>query len=68
MPASKQKEEKMWDLVNELANSGKYSGYQAIEWELTERNYSRARFLLGTETVRSRINRQCAEAVKGKTF
>ena len=62
MPASRVKEERMWRLADELARSGEYSGWIAIEHELTTCGYSRARRLLDDERSRKRLDRMCSEA------
>ncbi len=62
MPASRQKEERMWRRVDQLIRSGKHSGWLSIEWVLREEGYSRARYLLDQEGVRERIDNQCREA------
>jgi hypothetical protein len=64
MPVDK-KEERMWQLADELADSGDYQGYQAIEWELRSRGYPRARSLMDIESVRQRYDERCAKARKG---
>jgi hypothetical protein len=35
MPASREKEERMWKLADELAHSGDHDGWLAVEWETT---------------------------------
>ena len=42
MPLGRRKEERMWTLAYEMARSGEYQGYQAIEWELRSLGYPRA--------------------------
>jgi hypothetical protein len=64
MPASREKENRMWALADQLAKSGRYSGWLPIEWELRERGYPRARQLLDNERVREGLDRACAEARK----
>lgn len=51
MPRSPDKEARMWKLADQLAASGEYSGWWAIEVELRERGYSRAKQLLDNERV-----------------
>jgi hypothetical protein len=62
MPASRQKEERMWNEAYKMARSGEHRTYQSIEWELIEQGYSRARTLLDSEGVREKLNRMCDEA------
>lgn len=57
----------MWQLANELARSGDYSGWLDIEWELRSRGYGRARQLLDNESTRDRLDKMCAEARKGRS-
>ena len=62
MPASRDKEDRMWRLVEEFASSGKYSNWLEIELELRSRGFSRARYLLDREVLRERLNCKCSEA------
>ena len=64
MPPSRQKEERMWKLAYEMARSGDYGGWWAIEVELRSLGYSRARQLLDTERTREEMDRLCAKAQK----
>jgi hypothetical protein len=66
MPASRQKEERMWRLADELARSGDFGGWWEIEVELRSRGYSRARSLLDNERTRERLDRMCAESPKAR--
>ena len=66
MPLGRRKEERMWTLAYEMARSGEYQGYQAIEWELRSLGYPRARQLLDNEQMRERLDRMCTEAQKGR--
>ncbi len=66
MPQSRQKEERMWILAYEMARSGDYGGWWAIEVELRSLGYPRARQLLDTEQTRERLDHMCAEAQKGR--
>ncbi len=65
MPPSRQKEERMWKLADQMARSGEYPRWLAIEWELRAQGYSRARQLLDNEQTRNRLDRLCNEARKG---
>ena len=56
----------MWELAWELARSGDYSGWWAIEVELRNRGYSRAKSLLDNERTRERLDRMCAESRKAR--
>jgi len=62
MPSSKSKEERMWKLAYQMADSGKYNNWLEIEWELRGQGYSRARQLLDDEATRERFDNRCAEA------
>ena len=55
----------MWELARELANSGEYSDWYAIQMELRDRGYPRARQLLDNERVRERLDQACANARSG---
>ena len=66
MPPNRQKEERMWTLANEMARSGRYLGWWAIEVELRSQGFSRARQLLDDELHRDRLDRMCANARKGR--
>ena len=66
MPQSRKKEERMWILAYEMARSGEYQGYQAIEWELRSLGYPRARQLLNDEQTHDQLDRMCADARKGR--
>jgi hypothetical protein len=66
MPTSGQKEERMWNLADEMARSGNYIGWLEIEWELRSLGYGRARQLLDDERIRERLDRICAESRKAK--
>ncbi len=62
MPRSREKEERMWRLAHQMAESGRYSGWLQIEWELRERGFQRARQLLDDEGIRERLNQACTAA------
>ncbi len=62
MPASRAKEERMWDLADKMARSGEYSNWLSIEWELRSRGYIRAHQLLDDEWIRDRLDRLCDAA------
>jgi len=64
MPPSRQKEERMWKLADQMARSSEYSGWQTIEWELRALGYSRARQLLDNDRTRERLDHLCDEARK----
>ena len=65
MPISRKKEERMWRLADQMAQSGKYSNWLGIEHELRSRGYSRARQLLDRESVRERLDKMWAGAGEG---
>ncbi len=67
MPPSRQKEERMWKLTDEMARSGDYGGWWDIEVELRSLGYFRARQLLDNERIREKLDRLCAKAQKGRT-
>ncbi len=64
MLPSRPKEERMWKLADEMARSGEYGGWWAIEGELRSLGYSRARQLLDNERTREEMDRRCAKAQK----
>lgn len=66
MPTSHQKEERMWMLAYEMARSGDYLGWRAIEVELRSQGYSRARQLLDDEKTRDQLDGMCIDAQKGR--
>ena len=49
-----------------LAHSGGYSGWQAVEQELQAEGFSRVHSLLGDGRIREDLNMICAEARMGK--
>lgn len=67
MPASREKEERMWKLADKFARSGEYTSWHLIEAELRQLGYSRARQLLDNERVRESLNALCREAQKAKS-
>jgi hypothetical protein len=62
MTINRDKEVRMWELADSLANSGRFRHWRQIEWELKDRGYSRARRLLDDEEVRERLDSLCASA------
>ncbi len=65
-PVSRVRDDVMWALAYNLAQSGEYAGWWAIEVELRGQGFSRARQLLDDEKIRARLDRMCAEARKDK--
>ncbi len=63
---SRVRDDVMWALAYNLAQSGEYSGWWAIEVELRARGFSRARQLLDDEQIRDRLDGMCAQARKDK--
>ncbi len=64
---SRQKEERMWRRAYEMARSGDYGDWWAIEVELRIQGFSRARQLLDDEQKRERLDGMCVEARKDRT-
>jgi hypothetical protein len=64
MPASRQKEERMWELAYKMARSGQHRSYQSIERELRDCGFGRARTLLDDGDIREKLDRMCDEARK----
>ena len=63
---SQVRDDGMWALADNLARSGEYTGWWAIEVELRAQGFSRARQLLDDEQTRERLNIMCTEARKDK--
>ena len=64
---SRERDERMWALAYNLAQSGVYIGSWDIELELRAQGFSRARQFLADEKIRTRLYRMCAEARKDKS-
>ncbi len=63
---SRVRDDVMWALAYNLAQSGEYAGWWDIEVELIDQEFSRARQLLDDEQIRERLDTMCAEARKDK--
>ncbi len=63
---SQVRDEVMWALAYNLAQSGEHVGWRDIEAELMSQEFSRARELLDDKQIRERLDRMCAEARKDK--
>ncbi len=63
---SRVRDDGMWALAYNLARSGEYTGWWAIEVELRAQGFSRARQLLDDEQTRERLNIMGTEARKDK--
>ncbi len=63
---SRVRDDVMWALAYNLAQSGEYAGWRDIEAELEGQEFSRARQLLDDKQVRERLDRMCAEARKDR--
>ncbi len=63
---SRVRDDVMWALAYNLAQSGEYAGWWDIEVELIGQEFSRARQLLDDEQIRERLDTMCAEARKDK--
>ena len=63
---SRVRDDIMWALAYNLAQSGEYAGWRVIEAELEGQEFSRARQLLDDKQVRERLDRMCAEARKDR--
>ncbi len=63
---SRVRDEIMWALAYNLAQSGEYAGWWDIEAELERQEFSRARQLLDNKQIRERLDGMCAEARKDK--
>ena len=63
---SRVRDDIMWALAHNLAQSGEYTGWWDIEVELKDQGFSRARQLLDDEQIREHLVTMCAEARKDK--
>ncbi len=63
---SRVRDEVMWALAYNLAQSGEYAGWRDIEAELEGQEFSRARQLLNDKQIRERLDIMCSEARKDK--
>ncbi len=63
---SRVRDEVMWALAYNLAQSGEYDGWWDIKAELMSQEFSRARQLLDDKQIRERLDTMCAEARKDK--
>ena len=63
---SRVRDEIMWALAYNLAQSGEYAGWRDIEVELEGQEFSRSRQLLNDKQIRERLDTMCAEARKDK--
>ncbi len=63
---SRVRDDVMWALAYNLAQSGEYAGWWDIEVELKGQEFSRARQLLNDKQIRERLDTMCAEARKDK--
>ncbi len=64
---SRVRNEVMWALAYNLAQSGEYAGWSDIEAELEGQEFSRARQLLNDKQIRERLDTMCAEERKDKS-
>ncbi len=63
---SRVRDDVMWALAYNLAQSGEYTGWWDVEVELRAQGFSRARQLLDDEQIRERLDGMCAEAREDK--
>ena len=63
---SRVRDEIMWALAYNLAQSGEYAGWWDIEAELKNQEFSRARQLLNDKQNRQRLDTMCSEARRDK--
>ncbi len=56
------RDEIMWALAYNLAQSGEYAGWWDIEAELKNQEFSGARQLLDNKQTRQRLDSMCSEA------
>ncbi len=63
---SRVRDDIMWALAHNLAQSGEYVGWRDIEVELESQEFSRAHQLLDDKQIRERLDTMCSEARKDK--
>ncbi len=63
---SRVRDDVMWALAYNLAQSGEYAGWRDIEVELKNQEFSRARQLLDNKEIRQRLDTMCSEARKDR--
>ncbi len=63
---SRVRDDVMWALAYNLAQSGEYAGWWDIEAELEDQEFSRARQLLNDKQIRERLVTMCSKARKDK--
>ncbi len=63
---SRVRDDVMWALAYNLAQSGEYAGWRDIEVELEGQEFSRARQLLDNQQIRQRLDTMCSEARKDR--
>jgi len=63
---SRVRDDVMWALAYNLAQSGEYPGWCDIEVELEGQGFSRAHQLLDDEQIRERLDVMCVEARKDR--
>ncbi len=63
---SRVRDDVMWALAYNLAQSGEYAGWWDIEAELESREFSRTRQLFDDKQIRERLDTMCSEARKDK--
>ncbi len=64
---SRVRDDVMWALAYNLAQSGEYTGWRDIEAELMNQEFSRARQLLNDKQIRQRLDTMCSEARKDRS-
>ncbi len=63
---SRVRDDVMWALAYNLAQSGEYAGWWDIEAELESQEFSRTHQLLDNKQIRERLDTICSEARKDK--
>ncbi len=63
---SRVRDDVMWALAYNLAQSGEYAGWCDIEAELEGQEFSRTRQLFDDKQIRERLDGMCAEAREDK--
>jgi hypothetical protein len=64
---SRVRDDVMWALAYNLAQSGEYAGWWDIEAELKCQEFSCARQLLNDKQIRERLDTMCSEARKDRS-
>lgn len=65
---SRERDVRMWREAGNLAESGDYEGWQAIESELRSRGFPRAKLLLDNDRVRDKLDELCKSTQEQRAY